>query len=135
MPRAAVAVPGAGEVEVASVHTAPPTGSTAIETWEEGLDALPATGETDTLTLLVGDFNATLDHAAFRDVVDRGYVDAGDATGEGLRFTWPERLQRPGVTIDHVLADERIAITGYDVHELPDSDHRAVSAVLRLPRG
>jgi endonuclease/exonuclease/phosphatase (EEP) superfamily protein YafD len=135
MPRAAVAVPGAGELEVASVHTVPPTGSNAVEDWEEGLDALPETGETDTLTLLVGDFNATLDHAAFRDVVDRGYVDAGDATGEGLRFTWPERLQRPGVTIDHVLADERIAITGYDVHELPNSDHRAVSAVLRLPGG
>ena len=68
-------------------------------------------------------------------MVDRGYVDAGDATGGGLAPTWPERLARPGVTIDHVLADERVAITGYEVHDLPGSDHRAVSAVLRLPSG
>jgi endonuclease/exonuclease/phosphatase family metal-dependent hydrolase len=134
MPRAAVAVPGASPVEAVSVHPVPPTGPDAVATWEEGLDALPETG-TGPLTLLIGDFNATLDHREFREVVDRGYVDAGDATGGGLAPTWPERLARPGVTIDHVLADERVAITDYEVHDLPGSDHRAVSAVLRLPGG
>jgi len=133
MPRAAVRVPGARPVEVVAVHPVPPTGSQAVEDWEAGLEALPASAAPGPLTLLIGDFNATLDHREFREVVDRGYVDAADATGGGLRPTWPERLIRPGVTIDHVLADERAAIAAYDVHELPGSDHRAVSAVLRLP--
>ena len=132
MPRAAVEVPDAAPLEAVSVHPVPPTGSLAVEDWQDGLEALPETGM-GPLTLLVGDFNATLDHREFREVLDRGYVDAGDATGSGLTPTWPERLARPGVTIDHVLADERVAITDYEVHELPGSDHRAVSAVLRLP--
>jgi len=134
MPRAEIAVPGAAPVEAVSVHPVPPTGSQAVTAWEEGLDSLPATGA-GPLTLLIGDFNATLDHRELREVVDRGYVDAGDAIGGGLAPTWPERLARPGVTIDHVLADRRAAITDYAVHDLPGSDHRAVSAVLRLPDG
>jgi endonuclease/exonuclease/phosphatase (EEP) superfamily protein YafD len=135
MPRARLAVPGAQPVDVVAVHPVPPTGPNAVETWEDGLDALPVAETPGPLMLLVGDFNATLDHRELREVVDRGYVDAGDAMGGGLQPTWPERLVRPGVTIDHILADERAAITGYDVHELPGSDHRAVSATLRLPSG
>jgi endonuclease/exonuclease/phosphatase (EEP) superfamily protein YafD len=133
MPRATVEVPGAPAVDAISVHPVPPTGSAAVADWQAGLEALPETGEPGPLTLLVGDFNATLDHREFREVLDRGYVDAADATGKGLAATWPERLARPGVTIDHVVADERVAITDYAVHDLPGSDHRAVSAVLRLP--
>jgi endonuclease/exonuclease/phosphatase family metal-dependent hydrolase len=133
MPRAMVAVPGAGRIEVASVHTVPPTGSSAVNTWEQGLDQLPDAGESGRPTLLIGDFNATLDHEAFRDVLDRGYVDAGDVTGAGLEPTWPQDKFRPWVTIDHVLADERIAIADYDVLGLPGSDHHAITATLGLP--
>jgi endonuclease/exonuclease/phosphatase (EEP) superfamily protein YafD len=133
MPRASVVVPGAARVQAVSVHPVPPTGPSAVQSWQEGLEALPETGDPGAPTLLVGDFNATLDHRELREVLDRGYVDAGDATGSGLTPTWPERFARPGVTIDHVLADERVAITDYEVHDLPGSDHRAVSAVLRLP--
>ena len=43
MPRADIAVPGAASVEAVSVHPVPPTGPDAIDTWEEGLGALPAT--------------------------------------------------------------------------------------------
>jgi endonuclease/exonuclease/phosphatase family metal-dependent hydrolase len=133
MPRAMLAVPGAGRIEVASVHSAAPTDSAAVRTWEQALDHLPDAGESGRPTLLIGDFNATLDHEAFREVLDRGYIDAGDATGAGLRPTWPQSLLRPWVTIDHVLADERVAISDYDVLGLPGSDHHAITATLRLP--
>ena len=133
MPRARVSVPGAAPVDVVSVHPVPPTDSGAVTTWREGLDALAAVGAADHPTLLIGDFNATLDHAALRDVLDAGFVDAGDATGGGLTPTWPQGLFRPPVTIDHVLADDRVAVEAYDVHDLAGSDHRAVVAALRLP--
>ena len=132
MPRAAIDMPGAVRFDVASVHANPPTGSAGVEAWKAGLEALPAASDSAPLSLLVGDFNATLDHAAFRGLVDRGYVDAGDATGQGLRPTWPRRL-RPKVTIDHVLADARIAVERYDTVEVEGGDHRAVVATLRLP--
>lgn len=142
---AAAGAPGAPgtrspAVEVVSVHPVPPTSSAAVTTWREGLEALEPLGSeadesaaTEAPTLLVGDFNATLDHGALRDVLDAGFVDAGDATGGGLTPTWPQGLFRPPVTIDHVLADERIAVEAYDVHDLPGSDHRAVVATVRLP--
>ena len=44
-----------------------------------------------TSQILAGDFNATLDHAEFRALLDRGYVDAADAVGDGLTPTWPAR--------------------------------------------
>jgi endonuclease/exonuclease/phosphatase family metal-dependent hydrolase len=86
--------------------------------------------------VLAGDFNATLDQAEFRDVVDRGYADAAAVTGKGLEPTFPtmgHRLLPPTVAIDHVLADRRLGISEYGVDDLPGSDHRAVHAQLVLP--
>jgi endonuclease/exonuclease/phosphatase family metal-dependent hydrolase len=133
MPRASVAAPGADPFEIVSVHVSPPVSSEGLADWVAGLDALAGARNASEPTILAGDFNATLDHAELRDVLDAGYVDAGDATGRGLTPTWPQGAFRPPVTIDHVLADERVSITGYEVHDLPGSDHRAVSATLRLP--
>ena len=133
MPAAVARPPGAPRVEIGCVHPAPPTGSAAVHVWREGLRALPAAGGSR-LRVLLGDFNATLDHAEVRRLLESGYVDAAAATGRGLIPTWPARILRPPVTIDRVLADERIGIVDYAVHGLDGSDHRAVSAVLTLPR-
>ena len=84
--------------------------------------------------VVAGDFNATLDHVQLRDAIAMGYVDAAARAGVGLVPTWPNgRLFPPQVTIDHVLADERLSVADADVHEQPDSDHRAVFAELRVP--
>ena len=81
---------------------------------------------------MAGDFNATLDHSELRAVLARGYVDAADAAGAGLKPTWsgggPLRL-----TIDHVLVDDRIRVVSYEVVHLHGSDHSAVIVKLRLP--
>jgi endonuclease/exonuclease/phosphatase family metal-dependent hydrolase len=69
-------------------------------------------------------------------VVDRGYRDAGEVAGEGLEPTWPNAGHSlpPVITIDHVLADERLGVVDYEVDDLPGSDHRPVWAELALPR-
>jgi endonuclease/exonuclease/phosphatase (EEP) superfamily protein YafD len=125
-----VEVPGAPPVEVASVHTSPPTN----DLWDEDLAALPGTTERP-LRILIGDFNATLDHDDFRAVLDRGYADAADTLGDGLTATWPvgRRVLPPLFAIDHVLADERIGIRAFSAHDIPRTDHRAVFAELELP--
>jgi len=84
--------------------------------------------------VLLGDFNATLDHREFRRVLDRGYYDAADATGDGLRATWPTDRSRPMLTIDHVLLPESIRTRKVNVHDVRGSDHRAVIAEILLPR-
>ena len=99
--------------------------------------ALPATGPTGQLRVLAGDFNATLDHGELRRLLGRGYRDAAEQAGSGLRPTWPTdgSLLPAVVTIDHVLADRRVRVASARTVAIPGSDHRGVLAELVLPRG
>ena len=78
--------PGRRTLRLVAVHPQPPIMS--FDRWREALDSLPAPGG-GIPWVLAGDFNATFDQAEFRDLVDAGYRDAGDATGKGLEPTWP----------------------------------------------
>jgi endonuclease/exonuclease/phosphatase (EEP) superfamily protein YafD len=132
MPRAELALPGGTILRVVGIHPYPPQMNRTSE-WEEALESLPSAG-TGAPWLLAGDFNATLDQSQLRDLLDRGYRDAGAVAGKGLEPTFPrEGHLIPPVTIDHVLADERLGIVDYGVEELPGSDHRAIHAELVLP--
>lgn len=128
-----LAVPGAPDLEVTAVHTDPPMSAARTRRWEREMAQLPAAGG-DVLRVLAGDFNATPDHATFRRLLARGYADAGARLGRALVHTWtPERRSQPRLTIDHVLADRRVGVAAFSVHDLPGSDHRAVAAELVLP--
>ena len=90
------------------------------------------------MRLLLGDFNATLDHDRLRDLTERGYREAADVVGAGLTPTWSSArvpLLPIGVpiTIDHLLVDERIGVGDIGVHDLPGSDHDAVIGRLFVP--
>lgn len=133
LPRAAIGLPGGRTVRTVDVHPHTPTRN-GIGSWRAGLERLPSPGA-GTPWVLAGDFNATLDHAELRELLADGYRDAGDVTGEGLTATWPAagKLRSPPVTIDHILADERLTILEYAVDDLPGSDHRTVFARLAVP--
>jgi endonuclease/exonuclease/phosphatase family metal-dependent hydrolase len=122
------------ELELTSVHTLPPAASpAAVRGWTADLAALPDP-EDGVLRVLAGDFNATLDHAALRAVLRRGYADAARDVGQALRWTWrPLRLRFPRLTLDHVLVDPRIAVAAVELATVRGSDHRAVVADLVLP--
>jgi endonuclease/exonuclease/phosphatase (EEP) superfamily protein YafD len=129
-------LPSGQFVQLACIHAATPKlpwfpGATAR--WRSQLSALPAPGEGP--RILAGDFNATLDHAQFRQLLRRGYVDAASQAGNGLSFTWgPQPGRRLTLlAIDHVLIDRRCAVLTTSVHRLTGSDHRALYAELRLP--
>lgn len=133
MPRAVLAKPGLGEVEIVCIHPYPPTDPRSVDRWIASLSGLPAAGEGPPLRVLAGDFNATLDHSELRDLIGDGYRDAADARGKGFAPTWHDgRLYPPPLTIDHVLADERLAVADFSVHDLPGSDHEAIFAELVL---
>lgn len=138
-PRATVAIPGSTPIEVVSVHPTAPIKPGTTRAWDDDYESMPAAQSGERPLVLVGDFNATLDHENLRDLIDTGYRDAGEVTGEGFVPTWParpkltlRRLSLP-VTIDHVLAEKGIAISDYDVEEIIGSDHRAVFAELLIP--
>jgi endonuclease/exonuclease/phosphatase family metal-dependent hydrolase len=133
-PRALLRMPDGRRLRVVDIHPLPP-GRGAEEVWDETLESLPSAG-TGPPWVLVGDFNATLDIAPFRELLDRGYRDAGEVAGEGLEPTFPAMGWNglpPFITIDHVLADRRLDVVDYGVEDLPGTDHRAVRAELALP--
>jgi endonuclease/exonuclease/phosphatase family metal-dependent hydrolase len=134
-PTAVIEVPGAPPIELTAVHTAPPsTSPRAVRAWTDDLAALPAP-HADLLRVLAGDFNATLDHAALRAVLRRGWTDAAQRAGRGLSWTWrPLRLVGPRLALDHVLVDRRISVGGVQLVHVRGSDHRALVVDLVLPR-
>lgn len=114
-------------------HSRSPLSPGRTDVWLRALASLPrspvARGR---LRVIAGDFNATVDHRAFRALLARGYIDAGSVTGNGLDWTWSiGRLTR--LVIDHVLVPPDVRVTSYRVVDLPGSDHNAVVVGLRLP--
>jgi endonuclease/exonuclease/phosphatase (EEP) superfamily protein YafD len=129
-------LPSGQFAQLACIHATPPKpvwspGHTAR--WRGQLSALPGPG--DDPLILAGDFNATLDHAQFRRLLRRGYVDVASQAGNGLVLTWgPQPSRRLTLlAIDHVLIDRRCAALATSAHRLTGSDHRALYAELRLP--
>lgn len=122
-------------LRVVAVHPLPPTSTLNTRAWHDALRALPGPHATGGVPrVLLGDFNATLDHHELRRLLDRGYVDAADATGDGLRPTWPTTGGKPPLTIDHILIPAPVRVRRLSLHEVPGSDHRALIAELLLPQ-
>ncbi|MEJ2888053.1 endonuclease/exonuclease/phosphatase family protein [Actinomycetospora aeridis] len=83
--------------------------------------------------LVVGDFNATPDHSAFRAGA-QGCTDAATERGESLTGTWYAGVPRSvGAQIDHVLTRGGPQARDVAVIDIPGSDHRALLARLTLP--
>ena len=131
-PTARLELPDGGVVELACVHPcAPGVRRRGPTRWRAELGALPPPGELP--QVLAGDFNATLDHAAFRGVLRLGYADAAQQTGNALIPTWGLPGKRALFPIDHVLVSPGCAVRAFSVHDVPRSDHRAVYAEIQIP--
>jgi endonuclease/exonuclease/phosphatase family metal-dependent hydrolase len=130
-PTALLELPGADAVELICVHaSAPALARNGAARWRAELAALPAPGELP--RVVAGDFNATLDHAAFRSLLRLGYADAAQQAGKALTPSWGPTGKDPLLTLDHVLVSRGCAVLAYSVHAVPGSDHRAVYAEIRL---
>ena len=132
-PEALVRV-GSRSVVVAAVHATPPVSAADVRSWRRELGELPGPRRDRTPRLLLGDFNATLDHRELRRLLSRGYRDAADVSGDGLRPTWPVQRTRPPITIDHILLPRQVLIRRLTVRTLARGDHRALIAELVLAK-
>ncbi|MFY9487449.1 MAG: endonuclease/exonuclease/phosphatase family protein [Solirubrobacterales bacterium] len=120
-------------LRVRVVHPVPPTSPGRVAKWRRGLNAIPcAACDSKLPRIVIGDFNATHDHSAFRSLLSRGYKDAADSVGKGLIATWPHRGRRK-LTLDHILVHQSIRVISVEIVRIPGSDHRAVIARLQLP--
>ena len=133
-PTALLELPSGEAAELICVHTsAPALRRDGAVRWRAELAVLPSPGRLP--TVLAGDFNATIDHAAFRDLLRLGYADAARQAGKALTPTWGPPGRGAMLTLDHVLVDRSCAVLACSVHAIPGSDHRAVYAAIQLPGG
>jgi endonuclease/exonuclease/phosphatase (EEP) superfamily protein YafD len=122
-----------GELTVLAVH---PYAPTVPDAWRDDLQTVVDTAARVHPDLVVGDFNATIDHPPMRALADLGYRDTGELANQGWQPTWPSSGARdvlgvpvPSlVQIDHVLVGPRLAAISMRTVVIPDSDHRAVLA-------
>jgi endonuclease/exonuclease/phosphatase (EEP) superfamily protein YafD len=140
-PRAVVRPPAGPALTVIAVHPIAPAGHNAERTWREDLRQVRAAileamgGSRTTPVVVAGDFNATRDHALFRDLLAPGLEDALDSAPNPpwLGFTFPAgRRYPPIMRLDHVLhtAPGLTCLSAATI-TVPGTDHRAVVATLR----
>ena len=133
---ATVTLPSGAAVIVESVHPVPPIDAAALPHWEAGLRHQLRGDAAGPPRILAGDFNATLDHRALRDVLETGYRDAADEVGAGLTPTWPFYGRRSSVTpriaLDHVLVPGGVGVRDFRVVTIHRTDHRAIIATLTV---
>ena len=144
-PRARIDPVGGRPVTLAAVHPKAPVNRNE-PVWERELAQIRETlASTDGPQMVAGDFNASRDHEAFRELLGAGFLDSGDAArrrpwpGFTWPTTWPGLIVRvhpnilPIMRLDHVL----VSRAGATVHEarairVPGTDHRGVIASIEF---
>jgi endonuclease/exonuclease/phosphatase (EEP) superfamily protein YafD len=145
-PRArAEPVPGR-PVVLTAVHPLTPMRRGA-HPWQRDLTRLLPLAETEEPQVVAGDFNATRDHQAFRDLLAAGFADCADVAQHRSwpGFTWPtswdlssdrtrrslDRRALPVMRLDHVLVrPASTAVREARPVRVPGTDHHAVLAVI-----
>ncbi|MEV4623584.1 endonuclease/exonuclease/phosphatase family protein [Asanoa sp. NPDC049573] len=133
---ATVTLDGAAPLSIESVHSCAPLTVADVPCWFAGLRGQSPATPDGAIRLLMGDFNATVDHAPLRALLATGYDDAAARTGHGWHGTWrpiDRAYTLPPIAIDHILIDRRVAVRRFAVWPLPGSDHSAVFAEVSLP--
>jgi endonuclease/exonuclease/phosphatase family metal-dependent hydrolase len=132
--RAVAEVPGIPMgIHVTAVHVNSPRPGHVLR-WRNDLielAALQQAAPANLPTVLLGDFNSSLDHRGLRNLLSTGLSYAASATGQGLWPTWPANSPAPPfVQIDHVLVNSELAVVSFKTVPIPGSDHLAVVSEL-----
>nr|WP_229378364.1 endonuclease/exonuclease/phosphatase family protein [Streptomyces sp. VRA16 Mangrove soil] len=123
-------------VRLQLAHPMPPL-SRQVGLWKTELGRLRSVAAAhDGAMIMAGDFNATQDHAAFRQILDAGQLrDAARLDGASRTPSWPSSAPRPlGTQIDHVLVSDDFSAEQVRFLKLADTDHRALLVQLTLRR-
>ncbi|BDR53363.1 endonuclease [Bombiscardovia nodaiensis] len=116
------------DIRFVCVHTTSPSPG-QWGRWKRSLDEIgDMRAHTHTRYIFMGDFNATLDHAPFRDMLGDRFQDAAQYSGHGFTLTWPaDRAWLPPFAgIDHIVMDRGIQAGQLKTLSIPGSDHRAL---------
>ena len=124
-----------GPIRLFAVH--PPTPILDHDGWQEDLALIgESADDAGGPTLVIGDFNASYWHPAFRDILRRGFIDAHMANGRGWSASWPtNEFVPPFVRLDHALTGNGLVSTDIDDFRLPGTDHVAFVVTVKPAEG
>jgi endonuclease/exonuclease/phosphatase (EEP) superfamily protein YafD len=120
-----------------AVHTGQPL--TSLSVWRSDHAAIhQAVAALKGPKIVAGDFNATLNHAPMKALLDLGLHDAAEQANSGWQATWPgDTKARSGfpipfglIAIDHVLSSSPFGAISTQVVKIDGTDHKALIAEL-----
>ncbi|MGC5246629.1 endonuclease/exonuclease/phosphatase family protein [Gordonia sp. DT219] len=127
-PGGRTSVPGGPRTQVLAIHLPAPMSGHAGD-WVHDMHLLKEQlqGLGDGPAIVAGDFNATWDHAQYRQLLTAGFADATSQAGAWWQPTFPtDRIGgRPLVAIDRVIVRGFVA-TSVRTFTVSGSDHRGV---------
>ncbi len=126
-----VQLPSGGSLHMRSVHPPPPFSQSNMDRWKATTRAMLSTARSVAApAVLLGDFNATLDHHPFTTLTDAGFRDASDEVGQAWRPTWTN-ARWAALTLDHVLVPPSVAVRAVTIRDLKGTDHDVVIAKIQ----
>lgn len=130
MPSALVDAGGTA-VRVKVVHPHPPMPDDITQWRAELAEVTEQAHEHAGPQILAGDFNASNDHASFRELLGSRFVDATIEWGAGPVVTWPEGSRVPPLlALDHVVVEQDMSVSDVVTMQVPGTDHRALVATV-----
>lgn len=120
-----------------SAHTKSPMRGCAE--WSQGAINLAATyptsdGSGPCQAVIMGDLNSNLDHPSFRSLIDAGYRDITLSVTHAEAASFPRWLTWPRLELDHILVTPGISAENIHTLTIPETDHLALLAELKLSK-
>lgn len=121
-----------GLIRIANVHPSAPTTLDRRAAQRMEYQQMQAWRESESVDVLMGDFNAGASHAIYRSLLSDGYVDAHREAGCGTGLTWSPNVERipAALSLDHALVNQRLSVETFEVLDFAGSDHKAIAVEL-----
>lgn len=118
-----------GLIRIANVHPSAPTTLDRRANQRLEYQQMRQWRESESVDVVMGDFNAGASHAIYRSVVSDGYVDAHREAGCGTGLTWSPNVERipAALSLDHALVNQRLSVEAFQVLDFAGSDHKAIA--------
>lgn len=125
-----------GGAAIYSAHTKSPM--RGCSEWSQGAinltDTYPPHDSNACQAVIMGDLNSNLDHPSFRSLIGAGYRDIILSVTHAHAASFPRWLLWPRLELDHILVTPGISSSNVHTLTIPDTDHLALLATLKLNR-
>ncbi|MDV8068825.1 endonuclease/exonuclease/phosphatase family protein [Rhodococcus sp. IEGM 1366] len=118
--------------DIVATHITAPVQDQDSSTWVSDLAEIGNVIQSNPYpTIIAGDFNSTLDHKQFRDVLHLETADAARQAGRSYARTFPADWSLPPFTaLDHILVPKPLRATDFRTVRVTGSDHLGIVSTL-----